>query len=229
MRINTTTTILSTSLLALAAMGLSGCFLFEPDGDLEAVYISGHLGNYWDCPDQAYTPGQRADGAVGSDAGGAPSEPQGDFAPGACEPAPAPDGGANAPAEGDVAPGYCGGPLNCEGAQATFQLSNPTGLARGIRVSEILLLNDSGAIVASLPVLNTELASGAEAFDGELSPGESVSLRVYFRGPANPYELLEDASGASDEGRLQIVIDSDTDGPVELITDAVYSQPGVVT
>lgn len=37
----------------LLAVGLAGCGGPAPERNLELTYISGHLGNYWSCPDQA--------------------------------------------------------------------------------------------------------------------------------------------------------------------------------
>ena len=225
-----TTSILSTSLLALAATSLSGCFLFEPDGDLVGTYVSGHLGNYWDCPEEAYTPGRQSNDSNRGDALAGAARPA-LVTNSDCDEADSARAPAEPDADADVPGNYCGGGGldNCEGAQVTIQLSNGQGLARGIRVEEVLLLNADGDIVANLPVLDTHVASSNQPFDGELAPRESLGLRIDFRGPADAYELLKGARGHSDEGRLLIVIDSDTDGSIEITTGAVYSQPGVVT
>ena len=65
------------------------------EGDFTLTFVSGHLGNYWDCPGEA------------NDAGSSGTDPSG---------AAAPDEAAGDAAAGACAPGLedsCNGPLNC--------------------------------------------------------------------------------------------------------------------
>lgn len=177
--------------------------------ELQGVFVSGHLGNYSDCPEDGWTD----DTTIGSDR--APAE--GDIAEGAC------------------APGTeCTPILNCEVAQATINLSNVgEALGTGVQVDRLELFNDDGEMVAELPVIAVD-ESGA-TFDGEVAIDETVTLRIDFQGPQNPYGLL--SSDTADAGRfagsgsgtLRIVLSADDHDEIKVEGKEIYAVPSVDT
>lgn len=215
----------------MSVTSLSGCLLMEDDGEtstpasnnwhptspeseaeLHGTYISGHLGNYWDCPDQAYTP---ADQQVV----GAPGAEGADFAP--CE-------------QSDDS---CGGPLNCESAMVMIELSNPGELkAQGVSVYEIELLDVQGTVLATLPIVSVaEVTSGA-SFDGELEIDEQVKLRVEYQGPLNLRELLpQDPTDGVDRfsgeasAKVRIKVKADNAHEISVESKLISSVPSVAT
>ncbi len=209
--------------LLLAAFALTGCvgennedseatWKTEEqslDPDLEASFISGHLGNYWDCPDDGY-----------SDASGEPSvgdAPMGDMAP--CE-------------EGEDC-GTDGYMLNCEDAQAMVLLSNSgEESARDLQVTTIELFDSHGVSRAVLPLMDITDTTLGVAFDGELEIDDERRLRIDFQGPAYPYELLTDAQ---EDGRwgyagyLEITFTASNHDEVIVITTELYPVPSMAT
>ncbi|MEZ4469130.1 MAG: hypothetical protein R3F60_27345 [bacterium] len=125
-----------------------------PGTTLALTFVSGHLGNYWDCPDEAMSlPGARAA---------------------------APDPGADISGEaGDCAEEGCG-LLNCDGAMLLIQVEN-TGSA------PVDALTARDLVIHLDPPLDSEILAITDAATGApattLAPGQSVQLRVDFRGP----------------------------------------------
>ncbi len=184
-----------------------------PGPELSGVFVSGHLGNYRDCPEDAYV-GE----ASGEPAGAGRVAPEGDIAEGAC-------------AEGET----CTPILNCETASATINLSNDgEGIATGVQVDRVELYNSLGELVATLPVM--DVASDGGAFSGELDASATTSLRIDFQGPQNPYSLLNtsDPSGdasfeASSSGTIRVIVTSDNDDELAVEGKGVYAVPSVDT
>lgn len=182
--------------------------------ELKGSFISGHLGNYWDCPDQGYSPDASSE------------------APGA---RPAGDEGFCAPAENGDAANGCGGPLNCEGAQLTIRLTNGGDAdATSIDVSKIEIFDADGVSLTTLPVLAVFDSSTNESFDGQLAAGESIDLRVDYNGPADLYSLLpEDETGSrvagSDSAFIEITVEADNHDDVVIDGGEVFVLPMVVT
>ena len=209
--------------LLLAAFALTGCVPENDedsdakwkteeqtlDPDLEASFISGHLGNYWDCPEDGYSETSSEPSA------GAP--PMGDMAP--CE-------------EGEDC-GTDGYMLNCEDAQAMVLLSNSgEELARDLQVTTIELFDSHGVSRAVLPLIDITDTTSLATFDGELAVDEERRLRIDFQGPAYPYELLTDAQ---EDGRwgyagtLEITFTSANHDDVIVITTELYPVPSMAT
>lgn len=183
------------------------------DPEITGVFVSGHLGNYWDCPEDGYT--QPVVG--GSDGAAPPPGEDADFAP--CM-------------EGDDS---CQNViLNCENASLTVSLSNiGEAIGEGLQVDRVELYNTSGTKVADLPVL--EVTENNAAFDGQIGLDETLSLRVDFQGPANPYDLLSEPTSdgsrgiGADSGTVRVIISADNHDDVEIEGKSIYSIPGVDT
>lgn len=179
--------------------------------ELTGVFVSGHLGNYSDCPEDGWTEPT----AAGDPDGAAP---QGDVAEGACAP--------------DT---ECTPIVNCEFAQATINVRNIGDVvATGIQVDRIELFNDDGDLVATLPVM--DVTETGAAFDGELADGDEATLRIDFQGPQNPYQLLQttDENGdarfaASGSGTLRIVVSADDHDEIKVEGKEIYAVPSVDT
>ena len=172
----------------------------ESSSTLGLIYVSGHFGNYYDCPEEAYrVGGDESPSAVASDA-----------------------------VAGDCAIGEsCGGPLNCEGAQLTVRLTN-TGdeTATVIEVADLLLIDSEGFERASFTVLS--VVGTSETFVGELDAGESVDLRIEYSGPYNLNELLE-GSGNQNNGRLRLKMKAAGQDEETLDTPLLDELPSVAT
>lgn len=134
-----------------------------PQGNqsLELAYISGHLGAYWDCPDDAMPPrAGQPDGAARE--AGAPEDPAGLIA-------------------GDCADENCGF-LNCEPAEVRLRVTNDGEEAvDALTVKQLQLVWGDGDL-SNNDVIGLYGPDG-EAFDGVLEPGDSVDLRIEYRGP----------------------------------------------
>lgn len=181
-------------LLALALSSTAACGTAGEDDDwdleeneqpvLEGTYVSGHLGNYRDCPDDGYTPESSTDSTGRA---GAPAEPDGDGYAGDC-------------AEGQDCGGFT---MNCEDAQMTVRLTNPSSFdATGLQASTIELYDADGVLRATLPLMDTVDTATNESFDGKLKAGEKITLRVEFLGPEDPYMLLSTDDASGDAGRI---------------------------
>lgn len=184
--------------------------------ELDGAFLSGHLGNYLDCPGDGYSgdttnlmepPEEQDDDA--------------DFAAGDCA------------AESDE----CSGGFNCEDAQATVRITNDSGeAAEGLQVEKIELFDDDGVSKATLPLLGVENADIRADFDGSVDTEEEVRLRVDFVGPASPYELLrtEDNEPGDDAyynptGSLEITFSSEEHKDLIIIGTDIYTVPTVDT
>lgn len=132
-----------------------------PQGNqsLELAYISGHLGAYWDCPDEAMPArAGQVDGAAR----------QAD-APGAIA--------------GDCAEDSdCGGFSSCQPAEVRVRVTNDgEDAVDALTVKQLQLVWGEGDL-SNNDVIGLFDADD-EAFDGVLQPGDSVDLRIEFRGP----------------------------------------------
>lgn len=214
----------------LSSLSLTGCLMLveenpsEPEpwrpketekkAQLKSTYISGHLGNYWDCPEQGYQGEQKAQPEPGQ-------RPAGDQDFGAC-------------ASSEDGFDSCGGLLNCEAAQVTLELSNIGQLAaQGARISEILVLDDQDMVRASLPIHDTMLLPNNETYNGALDVGATIKVRVDFAGPVNINELLGTMNSESRFGeqkaKLRIKIKANNAAEISIDTKLVSSMPGVAT
>lgn len=195
----------------------------DPDPDPEPVespeligaFVSGHLGNYWDCPEEAYhgesttVPGSGLDGT------------EGDFAP--------------CPEDDDQCTNAV---LNCETAQITIQLSNTGDVdATDVLVDTIELRNLDDVAVASLPLHTVTDIDTNQAFDGVVEVGEKLMLRIEYAGPADPYQLLRvegDASGdrafgGGGAGIIHTTFSAENHDDLTVESSEVYSVPSVDT
>lgn len=123
---------------------------------LTLTFVSGHLGNYWDCPGEANGAGIAA---------GAPREAAGDAA-GACPP-------------GEE----CVSIVNCEAAMVMLEVENETdGALADFRIERIVLVNDDGTTedLEGLGIVDAE----TQAAPAALPAGATRTLRLDFRGPA---------------------------------------------
>ena len=178
--------------------------------ELDAVFVAGHLGNYMDCPGDGYS--EQNPSSADEPARGAPA---GDFAP--CE-----------PVEGEDTCNY--GPLNCEAAQFTINISNDGEIAaEGVSIETIAMLDVDGNIVATLPLIDAVDANTGEPFDGNLAVGEEITLRVDYQGPEDISEFIPDENRWSGSAKLRITIGADNHDDVRVETKAVSVLPAVVT
>lgn len=178
--------------------------------ELKGVFVSGHLGSYWDCPEDAYHGEAPSPGA------------DGDFAPGA-------DG---ACMEGSECPSF----EACEQAQVTIALSNGgAAQAREILVEQIELFGTDGVSRAILPLISTIDTATNAPFDGTLAAGESVTLRVEFQGPYDPYGLLAPVDGAAGDraigggGIVETTFSADNHDDVVVESAEIYDVPAIDT
>lgn len=180
----------------------------EPEPELHPVmkgaYVSAHLGSYWSCPEDGYQ--------------GAGLEP----------PADVPEGErASGVAAEDCDPdaGSCGTPLNCEDGQFTLRLTNSGSVtAVGVSVAKLELFNSSGS-VATLPVGEVIDTETGQAFDGEVAEGETLTLRIDFMGPADPYTMLQNEQTAD----LEVTIESDNHDAIKIMGTDIAGVPQVAT
>jgi hypothetical protein len=167
---------------ATADAGAGGTEVPVNGAALALTFVSGHLGNYWDCPGEANGAGAAA---------GAPREAAGDAA-GACPP-------------GEE----CVSIINCEAAMVMLEVENETdGALSDFRIERIVLVNDDGTTedLEGLGIVDAE----TQAPPAALPAGASRTLRVDFRGPArdpnddgNRFLRLELRAGESAAGSLE--------------------------
>jgi hypothetical protein len=192
-----------------AAFLFTGCVLDReppPDGEdppepaaLELAYVSGHFGNYWDCPDEAYQPPR---------AGAAPADADAALVAGPCAEEP------------------CQPILNCETAQITIQIANiGEAPVEGIRVDDLVVLNAAGEAHTSLPVLSVQTPE-LEVFDGAVGAGETATLRIDFRGLRSVSDLF--GQGVF-EAPVKIIVEVEAQASEELITAPIHASPAVAT
>lgn len=180
-----------------AAMFATGCV----PAQVEGTFVSGHLGNYLDCPGDGYT------ASSGDSAGRAAPSSDAAFAP--CP-------------EGET----CNYTLNCEDAQATVRLSNiSVEDVRDLQVEKIELLDGNGHVRAELPWMSTTDTTDSSSFDGQVDGGEELDLRIDFQGPADVSEFVKDEETV----KIRITFDSDEHPPIEIDSDELYRLPSVVT
>ena len=154
-------TAITTLLMTLSACDPSPPGSSLPSTAMQLTYVSGHLGIYADCPDDAFT---------GSGA-------KADFARAAAM-APCP------PDEENCQNFF----MNCESAEVTIRIKNTgTSTLDGVNVAELQLLTAQESILHSLPIVAVDVPP--ELTDG-LSPGEEVVVRVEFQGPASNWEMI---------------------------------------
>lgn len=186
---------------------------FQEEGDepeLEGVFVSGHLGNYVDCPSDGYTP-ESNDNSM---------DDPGELWVGDCA------------AEMDSCTGF----ENCEDAQVTVVLENSgEATALGVDVVKIELFDEDGTSQATLPLMGVSVSGSSDEFDGEIEVDEEQILRVDFQGPQSPYELLRSADGDMDPsgtrpaGFVEITFASDNHDDVIIMSTEIYSVPSVET
>jgi len=179
----------------------------EPEPELnpsmKGSYISAHLGTYWDCPEDGYTPGAGLE-PPREDSG----ERAADDSAGACAP------GAT-----------CEEPLNCEDGSFTLRLTNSGQVpAVGVIVTRLELFNSTGS-VGTLPIGEFVDRQTHQPFDGVVDPGETVSLRVEFMGPYQPHTFL----GGEHVGDLEVTIASDNHEDVKIRGEDIAALPGIAT
>lgn len=165
---------------------------------LSAEFVSGHLGNYMDCPEQGYSGGDQAGRAPGL-------------------------------WEGDCAEDGCG-ILNCEGAQVTFSLDNAGRVeARNLRITGIELFNADGAKVADLPAESvTHVETGEPML--ELAGDSQGMFYLFFKGPAQPYDLLQAQDGQLGRaGVLIIKLKADNHAEITIETPYIYVLDAIAT
>ncbi len=177
----------------------------NPDVELSGMFLSGHLGNYSSCPEEGYSGDSSARSAE-------PSE--GAIAADCAEDSP-----------------NCGGFLNCEGAQLTIKLENRgTAAAEGLIITKLTLFNSEGLNMADLPLMEVVNAETNEPAPETLGAGESVTLRVTFQGPANPYEFLQDEDGNyRNSGSMQITVESTNHSSLLIKTGTLYTIDNIAT
>lgn len=200
--------------LPALGLGLTACDPHHPidigEPGLEAVYVSGHFGNYFDCREQAFEnlPDGEADRAA----------------------APIRDGAApDADCDGNAC-----GILNCQAARVRVQLENTT-LADALDVDAraILFLDLAGEPLAELPITAVRDSTGA-AFDGTVESGGVMQLDLEFVGPYSVAAMLDIMDGAAVRGHglgttVRVVFESSShDGPA-IETPELFSLPIVDT
>lgn len=208
-------TLIRLSPLTLAACALFGCDQrpFEPGADgLIATHVGGHLGSYRDCPEQAWE-------SVGTDRPDGVAEADGARRP-----------------DADCADDQCG-PLNCEAARLTFELSNGSDLAAdGVEAVALYILDRDGAALAELPIGAT-LDGDGQPFGGDIAAGARALLHVEFAAPLDVDALLGPPDDANADGvrawqsgaRLHLVVGAASHEDAELITPELFSLPEVDT
>ncbi|MBA2662850.1 MAG: hypothetical protein H0U74_11175 [Bradymonadaceae bacterium] len=175
---------------------------------VKGAYVSGHLGNYGDCPGDGY-------GGAGISSEGRPA---GDFAP--CE-------------EGTECTYY---PMNCDDAQVTLRLTNSgQATALGMQVIKIELFDADGNSKAVLPLIEvTDTATNA-TFDGAVEVGTPRTLRVDFLGPESPHDLLSSSDADVDSrfyshpGKIEVTFSAENHADVVVLTGELYPVPSVDT
>jgi len=148
--------------LSITACGAGTPGAVIPSDSLELTYVSGHLGIYADCPEDAY------DAKVG----------KGDFAGESAGMMACP------PDDENCIAGF----MNCEAAEVTIRIKNiGSETLNGINVVELQLLSTQESILHSMPIKMVYVP--AELEDG-LAPGEEVVVRVEFQGPVSNWEMI---------------------------------------
>ena len=167
---------------------------------LEAIFVSGHLGNYDACPDEGYTEA----GGEDARAGGAPD---GDEFAGDC-----------APDES----GGCGTGFNCESALMTFTLENAGQVAaEGVSIEKIEILDDAGEVAAILPLIEVYDSATNEVYGGGVGTDEPVQIRIEFQGPMDVSEFVESQSRYFGSAVLRVTFSADDHDDIVVDTKAI--------
>lgn len=171
----------------------------SPDG-LALTFVSGHLGNYWDCPEEAATASDAASPDPGAEA----------------------DRGACPPELND----QCEPFLNCEAAMVLVEVRNTTDTAvSAFTVRSLALVDEAGEVVAAEPLGVFEPMT--DSAPAALAPGEMRQLRVDFRGPAREAAARFNDPDHPVHVELELLGDDRTDG--HLSTPPLWSLPAVAT
>ena len=173
---------------------------------LKASFVSGHLGNYQDCPEDGYR--AQPDGASDQSSG---------------------------ISQGDCADDQCGSFNSCEKASAILKLSNGgDNDAIGILVQKIELKDESGSTLATLPLESVTLLDNSQ-FSGKVGVDDSPSIRVDFQGPVNLSELVSNDEDSTYEriaapiAIIHITLSADNADDVIVISPVATSLPAVDT
>jgi len=133
-----------------------------PSDSLELTYVSGHLGIYADCPNEA------------------PAKADADFS--------SAEAGMMAPCPPDDEECMQGAFMNCESAEVTIRIRNiGNETLHGVDIAELTLLASDKSMLNSLSI--ETIHAPAELEDG-LEPGEEVLVRVEFKGPSSNWEMI---------------------------------------
>jgi hypothetical protein len=207
------TTSLYIAFALFVAFGSTGCAMNPADGtnnppvqqaQLELTYVSGHLGNYWDCPDKGGNAGTKAPPA------GAPAE-MADAAMVDCEP----------DENGECKGG--GGFINCEEAVLAIVVKNVGDvLAKGIEITDLELLDSDKNNLGALQVLSV-IRNDNHDLTGELGLDEEMTLIISFQGPKS------NSFGWNFQGHLHLIVVTDDDSSSELVTPALEILPTMAT
>ena len=180
-----------------------------PAESFELTYVSGHLGNYWDCPQDALSSGPEAAGA----------------------PRPASEAADMAACEGDdCAPMI----LNCEHAEVTVRIRN-TGedTLSGLALTAIRLIGPDDGSTLDSSLVELIRADGGDLSD-PIDAGAEIDVVVRFRGLTNDayYQLFDGASGASFAPQPGVTVELDFESPSfndTLNTPSLAMLPSVAT
>lgn len=123
---------------------------------LEVKFVSGHLGNTWDCSGQGVSLTSSAKADEAGPAAGAPAK----FA--------------------DCREDGCGGPLNCEDGSLVLEVTNTGEVAlTAFEITDLELLTTGGDHWADLGVKDLQVVMKGD----ELEPGGKATLRVTLTAP----------------------------------------------
>ena len=96
----------------------------------------------------------------------------------------------------------------------------------GVELVDLLLVDSDGYERASFPVV--QLLNSGASFDGDVEAGESVDLRIEFKGPYRLFELIEGASDQYDS-KLRLILQAPGQDTSTLETPALDMLPSVAT
>jgi hypothetical protein len=183
-----------------------GCEETREQPQVEATFVSGHLGNYRDCPGDGYS-GE----AMSQDA---------DAAAGAC----APDSECESFMNCEDA------------QLTVRLTNTGEDAASALQVTSLELFDAEGTSRAVLPLMDTVETTNNKAFDGELDVDEEIRLRVTFLGPEDPYTLLDTSSSEDADriaggthGTIEVTFSAENHDDVKTETTALYPVPSVDT
>lgn len=198
------------AILVMTATAMTACDPQHPTDptpqELHALFVSGHLGSYRDCPELAHEA----------------AAPQ--------DPAQQPDAARDADCDSDQ--DTCA-PLNCEPARITLTLRNESDLdAEAIHTIGLFLLDPQGRSITQLRV-EAITTQDNTPFDATLPAGQEQQIHITFAGPLDLPALIAppaDARQAWQTGaRLRLFLATDTHGDLTLDTVELFSLPEVDT